>query len=329
MEGERFGRPKYAMFRIRLRRMRRALAILALALAGAAPRVGDPGCPLPGEGTWRELETEHFVLATDLPPDGADDLAQQLEVLRSAVLGGLFDVPPSVPGRLHVVAFARVEDFRRFAPKPVDGFFARSRDGHTVIVARADVGRVTRAEIVAHELTHAVVAVALARRPTWLDEGLATYMEGVGEVSDGELVAVGAPPARRLAAARRDRASVASVLSARGHLDPDQYATSWLLVHYLLAQHRDRFVAYEMRLAAGQEPAAAWREAFPEWDPASVASVEALERSLVRYVRDDGRYAEMRFPARGDGAHRVSTMSATEVAELCRRLPRWSGQGTP
>ena len=108
------------------------------------------------------------MLATDLRPADADDLAEQLEVLRGAVLGGLFAVPPELPGRLRVVAFARVEDFRVFAPRPLDGFFAAPRGGEAVVVLRADVGRVTRAAIVAHELTHelthAVVALC-ARLP--------------------------------------------------------------------------------------------------------------------------------------------------------------------
>ncbi len=86
-------------------------------------------------------------------------------MLRGAVLGGLFAVPPELPGRLRVVAFARVEDFRVFAPRPLEGFFAAPRGGgEAVVVFRADVGRVTRAAIVAHELTHAVVALC-ARLP--------------------------------------------------------------------------------------------------------------------------------------------------------------------
>jgi hypothetical protein len=310
--------------------VQRAFVLLSILLAGTgvAPGEGPVRCPLPN-GTWRELHTEHFVLSTDLPADDADDLAEQLEVLRGAVLRGLFDVPPSIPGPLRVVAFASVDDFRRFAPKPIQGYFARSRGGDATIVVRGDLGRVTRAGLIAHELTHAVLARALPRRPPWLDEGLATYVEAIGEGSDGETLRLGAPPPHRLEAARRNPVPVAEVLAARGLLDASQYATSWLLVHYLLAQQRDRFLAYERRLARGEEPAAAWRTEFPEWDPASAASATRLDQVLLGYVRDDGRYVETRFPARGEGAHRVTELSPAEVRALCDALPAMPAAAPP
>ncbi len=302
--------------------------LAALVLAGAASPAGGPRCS-GSRATWRELETAHFVLSTDLEPDEADDLAEQLEVLLGAIRRGLFDAAPELPARLPVVAFARVEDFRVLAPKPYEGFFARSASGHAAVVLRGDFGRVTRAGIVAHELTHAVLALIVPRAPLWLAEGLATYMEAAGEGEDGETVRIGAPPPHRLAAARRDRAPLAGVLAATGQLGAGQYATSWLLVHYLLAQHRERFLAYEGRLARGGDPAAAWRETFPEWDPAIAASVARLDAALLRYVRDDGRYVETRFPARGEGAHRVTELTPAEADALCRGLAELPGPGQP
>jgi hypothetical protein len=302
-----------------------APALVALALTSAAAPSAPVRCSSSGTA-WHELRTAHFVLATDLPPDDADEVAEQLEVLLGAVLRGLFEPPPSLPDApLRVVAFGRVEDLRAFAPRPVEGYFAVSSRREPVIVARADVGRVTRAGILAHELTHAVVHLVLQRPPRWLDEGLATYMEAVGEGEDGETIRIGTPPPNRLAAARQDRVPVAEVLTPSRRFEGGEYATSWLLVHYLLAQHRTRLLVYEARLARREDPVAAWREVFPEWDAGNAASVARLDGALLRYVRDDGQYTELRFPARGEGAYRISALSAAEVDALCAALPKVSG----
>jgi hypothetical protein len=306
-----------------------APALVALALTLAAAPSAPVRCSSSGRA-WHELRTAHFVLATDLPPDDADEVAEQLEVLLGAVVRGPFDPPPTLPDApLRVVAFARVEDLRAFVPKPIEGFHAVSSRRESVIVARADVGRVTRAGILAHELTHAVLRLVLPRPPRWLDEGLATYMEAAGEGEDGETIRIGTPPPNRLAVARGDRVPVAEVLTPRRRFEGGEYATSWLLVHYLLAQHRTRFLAYEQRLTRREDPVVAWREVFPEWDPANAASVAKLDDALLRYVRDDGKYVELSFPARGEGAYRSSEMTAAEVDALCAALPKYSGDYSP
>jgi hypothetical protein len=63
---------------------------------------------------------------------------------------------------------------------------------------------------------------------------------------------------------------------------------------------------------------------FREWDPASAASLARLDDALLRYVRDDGEYEELRFPARGEGAFSVSSLGAAEIDALCASLPRIS-----
>jgi hypothetical protein len=302
-----------------------APALVALALMSAAAPSAPVRCSSSGR-PWHELRTAHFVLATDLPPDDADEVAEQLEVLLNAVLRGLFDLPPALPDApLRVVAFARLENLRAFAPKPFEGYFAVSSRREPAIVARADVGRVTRARILAHELTHAVVRLVLPRPPRWLDEGLATYMEAAGEGEDGETIRIGRPSPNRLAAALQDPVPVAELLTPRRRFEAREYAKSWQLVHYLFAKHRARFLAYEGRLARSEDPGGAWREVFPEWDPANAASIARLDDALLRYGSNNGEYEELRFAARGEGAYRVSEMTAAEVDALCAALPTFSG----
>jgi hypothetical protein len=296
-----------------------SLAILALALAAAAAG-DDLSCPPPA-GKWRELRTAHFVLSTDLAPAAADDLAEQLEVLRGADLAALGELAQSVEGPpLRVVAFARVEAFRDFVPAPLEGLFTPRGGG--VVLLRGDRGRVTQASIVAHELMHGLLSRAIPVHPAWLAEGLAQYVEGAGEGRDGETLRLGAATAERAAGARTDRAPVGQVLEAPALFDGPRYATSWLLVHFLRAKHPERLVAYARRLARGETHAAAWSAIFPEWDPGTPGAADALDRSLTRYVRDDGEYVEARMKGRGEGASSVVELTAEDVRALCRALPR-------
>ncbi len=164
---------------------------------------------------------------------------------------------------------------------------------------------------------------AIPRHPVWLGEGLATFVEGAGEGTAGETLRLGAATLARVRAARKDRAPVSEVLIAtRGSFKGPQYATSWLLVHFLRTKHGDRLVAYERRLARGEDPGTAWVAVFPEWNPAEPAAIGALDRALTRYVRDDGEYVEERWTGQGEGAFRVSELTPADVGTLCRALPR-------
>jgi len=68
------------------------------------------------------------------------------------------------------------------------------------------------------------------------------------------------------------------------------HAWSWLLYHFLWNKHGKAFSDYQKRLSDGEEPAAAWRGALPQFDPAQPAMVAALDRALDEYRRS-ARYA--------------------------------------
>src|SRR5512141_2367363 len=81
-------------------RLRRCAALALVALAGAAL----PAEPAPAPSSWLELESQSFVLRTDLPAVRARALLRQLELLRALLLKAMFDDAPARPGRLEVVA---------------------------------------------------------------------------------------------------------------------------------------------------------------------------------------------------------------------------------
>ena len=114
-------------------------------------------------------------------------------------------------------------------------------------------------------------------------------------------------------------------------LDAAGYARAWALVHFLVNVDSARFDAYTGRLAGGADPAAAWREVFPEWDPSSQEGGAALDRALRDYL--GGGHFLLGAAARPQPPVTLEerALSPAEVLELrLTPLPRFnSGQGLP
>src|SRR5690242_10802463 len=99
------------------RRMRRALALLAI--AGACSHAQAPRRP----GEFLELESEHFTLAADLPDDYARDTLRELESVRAALAQAAWHVPANGAGKLRVVQFASTAELHQFASRAIDAFY--------------------------------------------------------------------------------------------------------------------------------------------------------------------------------------------------------------
>jgi hypothetical protein len=188
-----------------------ALLVVLLAATGCA-RVRVPRCPAEGGPAWRELVTDHFVIRTDLPTKRAAKLAGRLERMRTAVAASL-GVEPVQPGRIEVIAFRTTPEYRAFAPEHSSGYYLRYAGGPPRIVLSARAGRQQRG-MLAHELTHHFLASVFWRQPRWLSEGLAVYMESLGEddPSDGS-VRLGGLTASRYARARMGLVPVRELLA--------------------------------------------------------------------------------------------------------------------
>jgi hypothetical protein len=130
------------------------LALLAPLLAAQPALAQDFRCPDRGGPAWREVQSAHVLLLTDLSSGKAQELAREIERMYDTVRHGLFRKPPEPPGRLRVVAFRSEEDFRFFAPKHAAAYYLPSGFwGPTIVMP----GVFTEAQrmVVAHELTHA------------------------------------------------------------------------------------------------------------------------------------------------------------------------------
>lgn len=296
------------------------LLLLSLLAAGPA-RAGGFKCPEAGGRAWREVRTAHFVIRTDLSSGKAGDLAEELERVHEAVRYGLFRKPPDT-GVVQVVALADEDEYDLFAPKDALAFYAQaSLSGPTIVLYSkgADLMRI----IFAHEITHHVTAGVFLRHPPWFREGLACVMESVATVGSPTL---GGIPKHRLREVYPYFGGVARVLRAHERLETSRdYAVAWALVHYLMGRWSREFGEIQQRFARGQDSTAAWREVFPQWDPASDAAMASLDKEIGVYLAH-GTYAHrsIELPPATPSSERP--MTAAQVHDVRLSLP-WLNRG--
>ncbi len=177
--------------------------------------------------------------------------------------------------------------------------------------------------IVAHEITHHVTARVFARRPLWFNEGLACVMESVATVGTPTL---GGVPQHRRREVYPYHGEVARVLRARDRLETSRdYAVAWALVHYLLNERTQEFGQLQQRFARGQDPAAAWREVFPRWDPTSDEAMAALDEEIGRHVAY-GQYRLRDVTLRPAPPPSERPMTAAQAHDVRLSLP-WLNRG--
>jgi tetratricopeptide (TPR) repeat protein len=261
-------------------------AVLATSLGLACAAPSKFVCPARGGPTWRELRSDNFLLRSDLPRDAAVGVLDQLELLRAALLKGMFDRPVASPERLEVLAFASHGEFVELTGRAdLAGFFARSDFGRQRILLAGDLGSI-QSVVVAHELAHLLSYHYVGRQPRWFAEGLATYFQTVGEGAGARRRAGSIPRGPWLAPLARGPLPVRAVLGwRRAAEEPAFYASSWLLVHYLMNQQPEAFMEFQRRLARLENPRLAWDAAFPEWSIELPSGPEKLDPLLRAYLR--------------------------------------------
>src|SRR5260221_8801934 len=97
--------------------MRRSSFLILLAACAHVSPSTDPA-------TWIELESEHFVLRTDLPADDARSAIADLERVRLGLLATGWHAKVAAPGKTAVVELATSAELREFAVPRLEGFVA-------------------------------------------------------------------------------------------------------------------------------------------------------------------------------------------------------------
>ncbi len=280
-----------------------ASLVVACALPSCAAVVHQPLlAPEKGGPAWTAVTSEHFTLKSDLDQDDSERASAKLEEIFTALAD--FGFPSSQRPKLHidVVYFRSHDDYAELAPKMTGGsFFPEGRhdfEARPFVLIGGDFVQQTR-EALQHELAHLFVHYYYPQAPTWLNEGLARFMETMS-LEDARVVFGRQSSHRRFWKGPRQyhadptggtflvpmsdapgpgelrRMSPADFYGDRD-LDPRSseglhaaetmaahYEAAWTLVHMLLTgdKYSEAFGVYLGRIHEGVKEGAAWHEAF-------------------------------------------------------------------
>ncbi|TMA26510.1 MAG: hypothetical protein E6J78_13790 [Deltaproteobacteria bacterium] len=252
---------------------------LALLFSGAAC-VHSYACPKRGGPTWRELQSSHFLLRTNLADGQANALLDDLE---ETLLAMTAIWPAAPPPRVQVFAPRDARETSEFiSPRdllghPVSyiGFF-----GDPVIVIDGSKP-IAEQDYLRRNLASLMVQQNLLRSPIWIQIGLPLYLDSIrtdrtrrvaiaGDTNRemiGALLQVGAAPVEWVL--RADPAS----------RDHSLYVeTCWLLVNHLMGEETVAMRAYLRALAEGRDPEEAWKSNF------SRLKMEDLDAALASHL---------------------------------------------
>jgi len=275
--------------------LRSGLWVVLVFATGCAGLKTRATCPAEGGAPWREVTSAHFRVKTNLNAEAATQAALELEKFRRGLLLA-WDSEFDPPGEAEAIIVRNAGEFGEFTDSRIAGYATVGENGPLLVMSGH--GYLVSDEpgdqsIQAHELAHYLSQYVLLRQPTWLAEGLATYLETIHFKGRTAEVILGRPQRWFLGYVREHGWLTLEELWSWDRTGQSQaemqqhYASAWLWVHYLMNEHAERFADFQARLASAEEPRQAFEAAF--------RGVQDLAGGLRTYL-DTGRYAILTIP---------------------------------
>jgi hypothetical protein len=247
-------------------RLARWALSLALWAAVGCVSMSFPKTPAQGGPAWHELTTQHFAIVTNLTLEEGTRLANELENARAVITKVAYgrDPPPQAKGR---VLALRGDEYANYFDPGQAGVFIPHGWLEPVMVTNAGMGWSSNKETTArHELAHYLshLYVDLQFQPRWFSEGVAEYLETyTHNMKTGE-ARVGRAPQNARYADAKSLANYDQLWSFSGKHSHYLYATSWVVIHYLINNRPAEFAKFERALASEQDAKQAWEQIFPD-----------------------------------------------------------------
>ena len=155
------------------------IAVVLLGCGAVMPKLPSEGGP-----AWRELRSANVTLWTNASSKRGFELIQEMEQRRQIIARAMNRTERS--GRIFAVAFRSRRELLSFVPteSAAIAWPARNPSGQSGILLAADELERDEADILNHELAHAVSYSLLPHQPPWLAEGLASYFEKASSDED-------------------------------------------------------------------------------------------------------------------------------------------------
>ena len=248
---------------------------------------------------WREIKTEHFVIASALPEKRSIELAVELENFRAVVRMLITrDAADAFEERIptQVYFLPQAESDLGVDGVRVGGYFAPAMRANFAVIMESS-GDYAR-EALKHEYVHFLIHNhGVQLYPPWFDEGTAEVLSTL-TVRNG-IVEYGRPMQERVETlARSFWISFPKLLTYRDtHAVPimqlgSYYAQSWLLMQYLMIGRQGHSFGADVsnflhRSEAGEPELEAFKAAFGI-DPSDLELTLKAYGRRMRYFRSQG-----------------------------------------
>jgi hypothetical protein len=245
------------------------LGVVVLALAGASCAHGPNVAP--GSG-WVTARSPHFVVHTNLPRALLEPVLQRLEATHEALTSTLFrgvEVP-----EVEAVLLDD-DDYETIVGRSAGAFFPGVGASGSLLVVRDSENPRWLEQVVAHELAHRFVDARHPDLPSWMDEGIAVFLE-TAEIRARAIVLGAAARHHRAHFAIGGTVPLAELAAASrttfyGAAAGAYYSTAWAIVRHLLVgnggAYHARFERLLDLLESAPDPAAvlaAFSTVYPE-----------------------------------------------------------------
>jgi tetratricopeptide (TPR) repeat protein len=278
--------------------------------------------------TWVEVQSAHFVVASNAGEAEARRIAAEFERVRSIFHAAFpkFRVDPAQP---IVILAARDEiTMKTIAPDEWEGDrhirpagLFHSDGEKDYVVLRLDAEGTTAFHTIYHEYTHALLFLNFSRLPLWLGEGLAEFF-GNSVIGDNDVHTGTADRAHLLMLSKGEWLPMSTLLGVtRDSPDYNEknpasifYAESWAVAHFLLldpaARHDQLLNKYLAAWGRSNNEIAAGQQAFGDLD--------RFGQTIKKYVQTADWRVGIVVPAKVDaaGTFTARALSQGEVLAL-------------
>jgi tetratricopeptide (TPR) repeat protein len=273
------------------------LAAFALILAAPYASARDKA------DNWIQVQSPHFVVATNAGEKQGRRIADQFERMRSVFHAAFpkLEVDPGAP--IIVLAVKDEKDFKALEPQEylakgslkLGGLFLHGPDKNYVLMRVGAEGEHPYATIY-HEYTHLLLSRSAEWMPLWLNEGLAEFYENT-DIQEKDAL-LGNPSLENVGWLRQNRLLPLATLFTVDHNSPYYheekkgsifYAESWALTHYIqmtdYPQKKSRLNDYGLLLAQKVDNLDAATRVFGDLKQLQSALEKYIQQPAFRYFK--------------------------------------------
>jgi len=319
-------------------RYARALSAFVIAVLAAVVAWSKP-FPAEKPEIWTEVQTPHFIVASNDGENTARRIADQFEQIRflySKALNPGLKLDPGIP--ILIFAVRNEKSLSQLIPE------YWTQKGHThpaglfvpgpeknYIALRTEVESEFPYLAIYHEYVHLIINLNYQHFPVWLNEGFADFLGSATLTGKGGKL--GQPSSWDLNLLQQTKLLPLETLFKVDHQSPYYneankttifYAESWALVHYLMVdpekQKNQALSKYISFVESGGDPVEAATRAFGD--------LAQLQKALQSYInRTSYMEYSVALPAKADAKdYSVRTISAAEAQARLGDFDLYRGQ---